>query len=78
MSITLFLSSVSRSASPFLSDHTLGTESFLGGTSAIYHATPGKGTTAFAFFKFYSYTRSYSVYRKWACGAATAKALRSL
>lgn len=45
--ITLFLPSVSRFASLSLSVLPLGTESFLGGTSAIYHATPCKCTALF-------------------------------
>lgn len=45
--ITLFLPSVSCFASLFSSVLPLGTESFLGGPSAIYHATPCKWPTLF-------------------------------
>ncbi len=72
-------SSFSRPASPFLPASPLGTESFMGGTSAVYHATSGEGTTELACYLFiHSYSQSYSVYRKWVCGAAAAEALSSL
>ena len=55
------------SCSAFLSQPLLGAESFLGGTSAIHHATPGKGTKTRC-------TTTNCVYRKWVCGTTTAKA----